>query len=377
MKIVSVMTTAYRGGAEFSAVALLDALAARGHETVMLSDLPGIGRDTRVRVRPLAIGPKLTRRSVPQLAAAAPVLLARLRRALEREAPYDVLLLHFKKEQLLAAALPVRLRPRLAWAEWGRLPAPLRQGPANRLYRRAARDVDAVLAVSSGTARSLVDAGIDERLVHVVPNVVSADEIRYDRLAGRTFRDHHGIPERAFVVGCMSRFHANKPNEVAVDAAMMAADDADAPPLHLVMAGEGETEAALRARAAPLGDRAHFVPTPGTRVVPFLSACDVVVFCPARTEGAPLAVITAMLAERPCVATGAEGVTDLLAPGTGAIATPEHDVPAVAELIRAYRDDPARATREGAAARRRAAAMHDPQAIARRVEGLLGGATSR
>jgi glycosyltransferase involved in cell wall biosynthesis len=372
MKIVSVMTTASRGGAEFAAVALLDALAARGHETVMLSDLPGIGRDTRVRVHPLAIGPKLSRRSFPLLAAATPVLLARLRRALEREAPYDVLLLHFKKEQLLAPGLPARLRPRLAWAEWGPVPAPLRQGPANRLYRRAARAVDAVLAISSGTARSLVDAGVDERLVHVVPNVVSADEIRYDPVAGRTFRDQHGIPAQAFVVGCMSRFHPKKPNEVAVDAAMMAAGDAGARSLHLVMAGEGETEAALRARAAPLGGRAHFVSTPGSRIVSFLSACDVVIFCPSPTEGAPRAVITAMLSERPCIATGPEGVVDLLAPGTGAIATPEHDARAVAALIRVYRDDPARAAREGAAARTRAAEMHDPVAIAGRVERLLG-----
>ena len=372
MKIVSVMTTASRGGAEFAAVDLLDALAARGHETVMLSNLGGISRDTRVRERPLAIGPKLSKRSFPLLTGAAPVLLARLRRALEREAPYDVLLLHFKKEQLLALGLPARLRPRLAWAEWGPVPGPLRHGPANRLYRRAARDVDAVLAISSGTARSLVDAGVDERRVHVVPNALSADEIRHDPIAGRTFRDQHGIPAQAFVVGCMSRFHPKKPNEVAVDAAMMVAGDADARPLHLVMAGEGETEAALRARAAPLGGSVHFVPTPGARLVPFLSACDVVVFCPSPTEGAPLAVVTAMLGERPCVATGAEGVEDLLAPGTGAIATPEHDARAVAELIRGYRDDPGRAARDGAAARRRAAALHDPQTIARRVEELLG-----
>jgi glycosyltransferase involved in cell wall biosynthesis len=373
MKIVSVMTTASRGGAEFAALALLDALAARGHETVMLSNLEGIGGDTRVRERPLAIGPKLSRRSFPLLTAAAPVLLARLRRALEREAPYDVLLLHFKKEQLLAPGLPARLRPRLAWAEWGPVPAPMRQGASNRIYRRAARQVDAVLAVSPGTARSVVEAGVDERRVHVVPNVVSADEIRFDPAAGRAFRDEHGIPAEAFVTGCMSRFHPDKPNEVAIDAAIMAAGDAGAPPLHLVMAGDGETEAALRARAAPLGSSAHFVPTPGPRIVPFLSASDVVVFCPAPTEGAPRAVITAMLSERPCVATGAEGVRELLAPGTGAIAAPEHDAHAVAELIRAYRDDPGRAAREGAAARRRAAEMHDPGAVAERIERLLGG----
>ena len=58
MKIVSVMTTSSRGGAEFAAVEMLDALIDRGHEAVMLTDQPQIGRDTRVRVRPLEIGAK-------------------------------------------------------------------------------------------------------------------------------------------------------------------------------------------------------------------------------------------------------------------------------------------------------------------------------
>ncbi len=52
MKIVSVMTTSSRGGAEFAAVEMLDALIDRGHEAVMLTDQPQIGRDTRVQVAP-------------------------------------------------------------------------------------------------------------------------------------------------------------------------------------------------------------------------------------------------------------------------------------------------------------------------------------
>ena len=52
MKIVSVMTTSSAGGAEFAAIEMLDALADRGHEVVMLSDQADIGRDSQVRVDP-------------------------------------------------------------------------------------------------------------------------------------------------------------------------------------------------------------------------------------------------------------------------------------------------------------------------------------
>src|SRR3954447_20839660 len=102
MKIVSVLTTASAGGAEFAAIQMLDALAARGHETVMLSNVRGIVRSTRVRERHVELGPKLGARTFPKLLAASPLLLAELRSALEEEAPYDALLVHFKKEQLLA-----------------------------------------------------------------------------------------------------------------------------------------------------------------------------------------------------------------------------------------------------------------------------------
>jgi glycosyltransferase involved in cell wall biosynthesis len=369
VKVVSVLTSAADGGAEFAARAMLDALAARGHDVVMLSNRAGIGRDTRVAVRPVALGPKLSRRSYPRLTAGAPVLLARLRRALEREAPYDALLVHFKKEQLLAPMLPRRLRPVLAWAEWGPVPPPLRRGPANRAYAWAARDVDAVLAVSAGTRASVVAAGVDPRRVHVVHNVVSATEIKPDPAAGERLRTELGIAPEAFVIGCVSRWHPHKRNDVAVDAALRLAADSDARPVALVMAGDGKTEAALRARAAPLGSAAHFLPTPGPRLTGVLSACDTVVFCPAPTEGAPRAVILAMLCERPCVASGPEGVADLL--GAAAIAQPEHDPAAVAALLRRYRDDPALARREGAAARRRAAQMHDAERIGAQVERLL------
>jgi hypothetical protein len=76
-----------------------------------------------------------------------------------------------------------------------------------------------------------------------------------------------------------------------------------------------------------------------------------------------------MLCERPTVATGPEGVADLLEPAD--IAVPEHDAAAAAALLRGYRDDPVRAQAAGVAARRRAAAMHDPAAIGAQVEALL------
>src|SRR5215467_12359173 len=96
MKIVSVMTTDSPGGAEFAAVEMLEALRQRGHDTVMLTDMPTMARDTEVAVRPIALGPKLATATWPRLALRWPSLLSRLRAALHAEEPYDVLLVHYK-----------------------------------------------------------------------------------------------------------------------------------------------------------------------------------------------------------------------------------------------------------------------------------------
>jgi glycosyltransferase involved in cell wall biosynthesis len=365
MKVVSVMTTASRGGAEFAAVEMLDALVDRGHETVMLTDQPLIGRETRVQVRPLQIGAKLSRTTYTGLAARWIPYMRRLRAALEAEWPYDVLLVHYKKEQLMARWLPERLRATLVWAEWGPVPFPLRAGLPRRMYVRASRDAAAIMAVSAGTKESVCAVGVPPEKVEVIPNVLRTEEISFTAEGRARVRTELGMGEDAFVVGCISRFHHKKRNDVVVDAVKQLDERA-----HLVLAGDGETEAELRRLAEPLNARAHFLPTPGANVAEVLSAFDVSVFCPSPTEGAPRAVILGMLAERPCLATGAEGVADIITPGIGAIAQPENDPTALAGALRPYLDDPGLAAREGAEARRRAVAIYDAPVVAERIERL-------
>lgn len=369
MKVVSVLTSSARGGAEFAAVWLLDALAERGHESVLLTNLPEVCYGTRVTARPIEIGPKLSRASIRRLLLSIPKLRSTLRRALRREHPYDVLLLHFKKEQLLTLALPKPLRATCVWAEWGPLPAPLRRGIANRVYRRAARRVDVALAVSAGTKATLVAAGLDERKTFVLPNAVRIEEHRYSETARREIREQLGIAEDSFVVGSLTRLHAKKRNDVLVEAVKRLDDD-----VHLIFAGEGESEGELRRLAQPLGARAHFLPTPGKEAANVISAFDLAVFCPSPTEGAPLSVIVPMLCGRPVVASGAEGARDLLPPGSGLIVSPENDVSALAAALAEYQRDPDRRAREGRLAREHAELTHSASHVAAEFERIVKAA---
>jgi glycosyltransferase involved in cell wall biosynthesis len=363
------MTGAAPGGAEFAAVELLDALIGRGHEATMLSDSVEIGRDTRVDVVSLELGPKLSARSWPWLALRWRSLRARLREALEAEQPYDVLLLHYKKEQLLAPGLPAALRPQIAWAEWGPVPRQMRRGPGRWIYARASREAAPVMAISEGTRCSLIEAGVDAGRVTVLPNAMRTEEIGFSERGRARVRGELGIPAGAFTVGCVSRFHPKKRIDVLIDAVPMLGDGA-----HLILAGAGETVSELRERAAPLGERVHFLSTPGAEVGDVLSAFDVSVFCPSPAEGQPRAVILGMLAERPCVSTGAEGVTGLIEDEFGAIVSPENDPGAVAAALRPYEGDPDRVRREGTLAAERAIERFDRAVVAERAERLIEAA---
>ncbi|HET6870942.1 MAG TPA: glycosyltransferase family 4 protein [Solirubrobacteraceae bacterium] len=361
------MTSDTAGGGEFAAVNMLDALSRRGHETVLLTNHAGVADGRAVAVRAIELGPKLSGASYRSLAARSATLWARLRQHLDRESPYDVLVAHFKKEQLLSAALPRRLRAKLVWAEWGPVPRQMRSGRGRWAYRTAASRAELVLAVSPGTRESVCAVGVPANRVHVVPNALPVPESYFSETGRVRVRQANGIPLDAPVVGCVSRLHARKRNDVAVDAVVrLGRDD-----VHLVVAGEGEAESDLRSRARPLGDRAHFLPTPGRQIADVCSSFDVSVFCPSPTEGAPLAVIHSMLASRPCLATADEGVAGLIVPGAGAISSPEHDPAALAALLRDYLDDPDRRAREGATAHSIAGGRFAAPIVAAQIEALI------
>lgn len=353
LHVVSVLTTHEAGGAEYAAVDLLEALADRGARVRLLTNRPELVTGTPVSAIRVDLGPKLRRRTVGRVVACAPITRWRLVRALRREAattPLDLLLLHYKKEQLLAALVPRSVTGAVVWAEWGPLPPRLRSGAPRVAYALAARSAVVVLAESQETARSVTAAGVPAAKVVVVPNVLDPRRLRFDAGAREDYRRRWGAQE-AFVVGCISRLHAFKRVDVAIDALR----DLDERVV-LVIAGEGEYERELRRRAAPYGSRVRFIGASRGQVAEILSACDVQIYTPGPSEGAARVVTFGQLVERPVIATAAEGVRGLVTEGAGAIVSPENDPTALACCIEAYRSDPARIASEGAASRARALA---------------------
>ena len=121
------------------------------------------------------------------------------------------------------------------------------------------------------------------------------------------------------------------------------------------------------------------------RCVRFLGAVDpdavaglyrsaLLVACPSRWEGLPLACLEAMASARAVVATAVGGIPDVVTHGETGVLVPPGDVPALAAAIRALADDATERRRLGRQARAHVAEAYAWPTIARRHLDVLAEA---
>jgi glycosyltransferase involved in cell wall biosynthesis len=130
----------------------------------------------------------------------------------------------------------------------------------------------------------------------------------------------------------------------------------DLPGWRLAIAGRGRQKEPLQQLASELGiaDRVHLL---GHRddVPDLLAAADVFVM-PSLWEGLPLAILEAMFAGKPVVASAISGIPEAITSGEQGLLVPGGDVAALSAALREMLVDPARRTAFGEAGRRRAEA---------------------
>ena len=174
-----------------------------------------------------------------------------------------------------------------------------------RLMRRFER----VCIVAEGMRRPLLDAGIRPERIGLIENGIDTDRFRPS--IAPWSRSSLEIPADAVIFGGVMRLSVEKNPLGLLDA--FAAVAAQMPRAFLVIAGDGPQRAALLERAAQLG-LASRLRLPGARedIEGFYTLLDVFVL-PSLTEGLPLALLEAMAAERPIVATSVGQIPTVLA----------------------------------------------------------------
>ncbi|MDL5159005.1 oligosaccharide flippase family protein [Actinomycetospora termitidis] len=139
----------------------------------------------------------------------------------------------------------------------------------------------------------------------------------------------------------------------------------------LLLAGDGDVEAVRRAVvAAGIEDTVEVLDWQPPERVPELLARSAVLVLPSWAEGQPMAVLEAMAAGLPVVASTAGGLAELVEDGRTGLLVPPGDTEALRDALTALLADPTRRATMGAAGRARVAERHDPESVAHRLAAL-------
>jgi glycosyltransferase involved in cell wall biosynthesis len=196
-----------------------------------------------------------------------------------------------------------------------------------RRTRRAARLLVANAEAVADNTRAVFGPAPDRlRVVY--------DGLELDRFHGAVPADlrGNGVDAGARVALTVARLHHQKGLEDLVAAAGLLRNEPD---LHVVVAGDGPAHADVRALIdrSGLSDRMHLLGE-RTDIARLLARADLFVL-PSRFEGLPSAVIEAMAAALPVVATEVGGVPELVTPGSTGWLVPRGAPVALADAIRA------------------------------------------
>lgn len=198
-----------------------------------------------------------------------------------------------------------------------------------RIERWLARRSSLLVAVSPEIRDQLLGMGIgDPAKWRVVPLGLELDGLLASRLPWTEARAKLGLPDKP-AVGIVGRLAPIKDHRTFIEAARILARRHD---VTFVVAGDGALRRELEKEALDLGDSIRFLGWVDDLELLY-AALDVVVLT-SRNEGTPVALIEAMAAGRPVVATDVGGVRDCVPTFAGTLVAPG-DPAAVAEAVSA------------------------------------------
>lgn len=342
MHIVQLIADLDVGGAQRVASLLSQDLVRRGHTVDFISlydsmgtwierelaQTPPGGSGGSLRLHFLGKRPGLDLRVIPRLGS----LLRRLRP--------DVVHSHLHTVKYLMPALgprllPFYIRPRLFHTLHNLAEYEI-ESSGQVFHQVAFRAGVHPIAIGDAVARSI------ERVYHLcptatIPNGIPVDEYRSPAGTREAVRAELGVGDHTQVFLTAGRLNRQKNHELLIAALQRlqgsepkGAGDAGSPPGVLVLiAGDGDLRASLEQQAAGLPVRFLGV----RRDMPRLMAAADAFVLPSRWEGNPMAVMEAMAASLPVIATDVGCVSELVVPGTGRV-VPEGDVGALAAAMR-------------------------------------------
>jgi len=202
----------------------------------------------------------------------------------------------------------------------------------NLLDKYVLRMCKTVIAVSENLKNELISSGIEASRIKVLPNAVTSlyakDELDVRRMGKRRSLD---IGPNQFIVGYLGRLSQEKGLIYLVEAISILRNSGV--PVKLLVVGDGPERAGLEkiVKDRELDPIVHFAGFQAD-AENWLPAFDILVL-PSLTEGTPMALLEAMAAGIPVIATAVGGVPKVVADGVNGLLVEPGSSCAISEKI--------------------------------------------
>jgi glycosyltransferase involved in cell wall biosynthesis len=216
---------------------------------------------------------------------------------------------------------------------------------------RATINLADTIIINTAHARDFAvrEEGVSPDRIRVIPNGVSV-EIFSNPISQTLLREKLSLPKTGWLLGTVGRLTKQKGIDILLHALSLTSNR----DFNLVIFGTGGDEARLRALAVKLGLESYVHFAGYRRDLPtLLGALDLYVH-PARFEGMPNAMLEAMAAACPIIATAVDGNRELIDDGKHGWLISSESPKELAKAIDKALSNPKEARRRGALAHERA-----------------------
>jgi glycosyltransferase involved in cell wall biosynthesis len=330
MKILQVSSATTIGGGEVHVMDLCRALLERGHQ-VHLAVRPHSPLVDRLAPHPVAVHALPLRNSLD-------IASARRMSGIIEHHQIDLIHGHLARDYLVCAiAQRLAKRTQLVLTRHHYLPLKNNWG-----YRRVVRRVGKIIAVSECVRRGLIASlGLSPNQVVTIPNWINLDEYQAWPDGDRA-RAQFGV-RRRYVIGMIGQITPAKGQQEFIRAAALIASSRDDVEF-LIVGEEQNTDRPFAERLRrlthelKLSDHVKFL----GRVddVSRLLAALTILVVPSWHEAFSIALIQAMAAGVPVVASNVGGPAEIITDGVTGLLVPPRQVDALAQAVNCLLDDP-------------------------------------
>jgi len=322
-----------------------------------------------------ALGSKV----IPCLQPSNPVVYARnFKQIMRQYGPYDVVhshVQHFSGYALYLAyraKVPLRIvHSHLDTSGISQQAHGLRRLYFSTMQRWISNYATAGLAVSREAGSALFGARwFEDRRYEVLYCAIDLEPFSNQEVNARAVRAELGIPENAFVIGHVGRFHEQKNHKFLIEIASEIARRE--PEMRLLLVGDGPLRGQLDRQTVELGLEGHvFLLGQRDDVGTLLEASDIYVTS-SHWEGLPVSVLEAMAAGLPVIATTVGELPYLVVRQAGSLVPPRQPERLAAEINNLLLN-PERMESMGAAGREHIRKNFSPEVWVRQLLTLYAG----